>query len=125
MDNENKLTISTKLLAGAIDRVATVTVDKFRAVKMSIDNKVMEITASGEAKGAASENLLFSEEANNYCSFSGSEVSIGFNPKYISDVLGALNEGKVEIYFKDAFSPVLIKTVQNPEDSFVVMPVKV
>ncbi|MDP4709233.1 MAG: DNA polymerase III subunit beta [Rickettsiaceae bacterium] len=125
VDNENKLTISTKLLAGAIDRVATVTVDKFRAVKMSIDNKVMEITASGEAKGAASENLLFSEEANNYCSFSGSEVSIGFNPKYISDVLGALNEGKVEIYFKDAFSPVLIKTVQNPEDSFVVMPVKV
>jgi len=125
VDNENKLTISTKLLAGAIDRVATVTVDKFRAVKMSIDNKVMEITASGEAKGAASENLLFSEENNNYCSFSGSEVSIGFNPKYISDVLGAINEDKVDIYFKDAFSPVLIKTTQNPEDSFVVMPVKV
>jgi DNA polymerase-3 subunit beta len=125
VDNENKLTISTKLLAGAIDRVATVTVDKFRAVKMSIDSKVMEITASGEAKGAASENLLFSEEDNNYCSFSGSDVSIGFNPKYISDVLGAINEDKVDIYFKDAFSPVLIKTTQNPEDSFVVMPVKV
>ena len=85
----------------------------------------MEITASGEAKGASSENLLFSEENNNYCSFSGSEVSIGFNPKYISDVLGAINEDKVDIYFKDAFSPVLIKTTQNPEDSFVVMPVKV
>ena len=124
-DNENKLTISTKLLAGAIDRVATVTIDKFRAIKMSIDSKLMEITASGEAKGAASENLLFSEEDNSYCHFSGTEVSIGFNPKYISDVLGAINEDKVDIYFKDAFSPVLIKTIQNPEDSFVVMPVKV
>ncbi len=125
VDNESKLTINTRLLASAIDRVATVTVDKFRAIKMSIDSGVMEITASGEAKGAASENILFSEEDSNYCKFSGSDVSIGFNPKYLSDVLSALKEDKVDVYFKDSFSPVLIKTSKNPQDSFVVMPVKV
>jgi len=124
-DNENKLTISTKLLASAIDRVATITVDKFRAVKLSISDKEMQITASGEAKGAASENLVFSEEASNFCDFSGSDVTIGFNPRYTSDVLSALSEDQVEIYFKDAFSPVLIKTSENPNDNFVVMPVKV
>ena len=124
-DNENKLTINTKLLASAIDRVATVTVDKFRAVKLSISDKGMFITASGEAKGAASENLAFSEDANNFCNFSGSDVTIGFNPRYISDVLSALSEDQVDIYFKDAFSPVLIKTSENPNDNFVVMPVKV
>lgn len=124
-DNEHKLTVSTKLFANAIDRVATVTVDKFRAVKIHIDDKALEITASGEAKGAASESLLFSDDAENFCSFSGSGVSIGFNPKYISDVLGALEGAKVDIYFKDAFSPVLIKTAESSEDSFVVMPVKV
>lgn len=124
-DNENKLTISTKLLAGAIDRVATVTVDKFRAVKLSINNKEIFITASGEAKGAASETLKFSEEDDNFCSFSGSDVNIGFNPRYISDVLSTLSEDQVDIYFKDAFSPVLIKTTENPNDNFVVMPVKV
>lgn len=124
-ENQSKLTVNTKLLAGAIDRVATVTVDKFRAIKMSIASSAMEITASGEAKGAASENLSFSEEKDNHCMFLGSDVSIGFNPKYISDVLSALNEDQVDIYFKDAFSPVLIKTTENPKDSFVVMPVKV
>jgi DNA polymerase III subunit beta len=124
-DNDNKLTVSTKLLASAIDRVATVTVDKFRAVKLSINDKTMEITASGEAKGAASENLVYSEDANNLCNFEGDEVVIGFNPRYISDVLNALSEKQVDIYFKDAFSPVLIKTAENPNDSFVVMPVKV
>jgi DNA polymerase-3 subunit beta len=124
-DNDNKLTVSTKLLASAIDRVATVTVDKFRAVKLSINDKTMEITASGEAKGAARENLVYSEEANNFCSFKGSDVVIGFNPRYISDVLSALSEDQVDIYFKDAFSPVLIKTTENPNDIFVVMPVKV
>lgn len=124
-DNENKLIISTKLLAGAIDRVATVTVDKFRAVKLSINDKEMFITASGEAKGAASETLKYSEGDDDFCNFSGSDVSIGFNPRYISDVLSALSEDQVEIYFKDAFSPVLIKTAENPNDNFVVMPVKV
>lgn len=124
-DNDNKLIINTKLLAGAIDRVATVTVDKFRAVKLSISDKEMFITASGEAKGAASETLKYSEEDSDFCNFSGSDVSIGFNPRYISDVLSALSEDQVEIYFKDAFSPVLIKTAENPNDNFVVMPVKV
>lgn len=124
-DNENKLTINTKLLAGAINRVATVTVDKFRAVKLSINDKEIHITASGEAKGAASETLKFSEESDNFCNFSGSEVNIGFNPKYIIDVLSAISENQVDIYFKDAFSPVLIKTIENPNDNFVIMPVKV
>lgn len=125
LDNENKLSINRKLIASAIDRVATVTVDKFRAVKILIDDKNIEITASGEAKGAAKESLSFSEEATDYCNFTGSSVSIGFNPKYISDVLSALDEDRVDIYFKDAFSPVLIKTAENPNDVFVVMPVKV
>lgn len=124
-DNEQKLTINTKFLAGAIDRVATVTVDKFRAVKMRIGDNALEITASGEAKGAANESLMFSDEDENFCSFAGEEVNIGFNPRYISDVLGALEGKKVDIYFKDAFSPVLIKTQENSADSFVVMPVKV
>ena len=124
-DNENKLTVSTKLLAGAINRVATVTVDKFRAVKLAINNKEIYITASGEAKGAASETLKFSEETDSFCSFAGSEVSIGFNPKYFIDVLSAISEDQVDIYFKDAFSPVLIKTTENPNDNFVIMPVKV
>jgi DNA polymerase-3 subunit beta len=124
-DNQNKLTVNTKLLASAIDRVATVTVDKFRAIKIIINGTSLQITASGEAKGAASENLNFSEEENEYCSFNGTDITIGFNPKYISDVLGALKEQRVNLYLSDASSPVLIKTDKYPGDSFVVMPVKV
>ena len=124
-DNKNKLTINTKLLSGAIDRVATVTVDKFRAVKVSINNQGVIITASGEAKGAASETIKFSKEAVDFCYYSGDDVSIGFNPKYISDILSALSEKQIDVYFKDAFSPILIKTPKNQNNNFVVMPVKV
>ena len=123
--NESKLIVNTKLLANAIDRVATITVDKFRAIKISLNDTQLTITATGEAKGAANENIKFSNEKESYCSFSGNNITIGFNPKYIMDVLTTLKEEQVHIYLNDASSPALIKTLENPKDSFVVMPVKV
>ena len=124
--NESKLVISTKLLANAIDRVATVTVDKFRAIKLLLNESNLTITATGEAKGMANESIPFSTESKeSYCSFSGNDITIGFNPRYIMDVLGTLKEEQVQIYLNDTSSPVLIKTLENPKDNFVVMPVKV
>ncbi|MCC8460476.1 MAG: DNA polymerase III subunit beta [Candidatus Megaira endosymbiont of Carteria cerasiformis] len=123
--NESKLIINTKLLASAIDRVATVTVDKFRAIKILLNDTCLAITATGEAKGAANESINFSDHKESYCSFSGNNLTIGFNPRYIMDVLGTLKEEQVHIYLNDASSPALIKTLENPRDSFVVMPVKV
>lgn len=120
--NKYKLTISTKLFVEAIDRVATVTVDKFCAIKLLINCQEMKITAYGAAKGSASETIKFSKTNNKVGGFIGSEVNIGFNPKYISDVLNAITEDQVDIYLKDSLSPVLIKTTNG---EFVIMPVKV
>lgn len=120
-ENTSKLIINTKILADMIDRVATVTIDKFRAIKLFINEKSLKITASGEAKGAASEEI----NHNDMSAYSGDEVAIGFNPKYLSDVLSAIQEEQVEIYFKDSYSPILIKTSLESKDNFVVMPVKV
>ncbi|RTK92636.1 MAG: DNA polymerase III subunit beta [Rickettsiales bacterium] len=120
-ENTSKLTINTKVLADMIDRVATVTIDKFRAIKLFINEKSLKITASGEAKGAAFEEI----NHNDASEYSGDEVAIGFNPKYLSDILSAIQEEQVEIYFKDSYSPILIKTSLESKDNFVVMPVKV
>lgn len=124
-DNESVLEVNRKMLASAIDRVAAITVDKFRAVKITIDKESLKITASGEAKGAASEMLPFSDQEKEYCSFKGDELAIGFNPKYLGEVLGAIKEERVSLFLNDTQSPVLIKTTIDSGDSFVVMPVKV
>lgn len=126
LNKNSKLLIKTKLLADAIDRVAIITVDKFRAIKFSFEDNALQITASGEAKGAAIEILEYSQEEDNFCQYSDdAKFSIGFNPKYLSDIFAAIKEQKVEIFFQDSFSPVLIKMPSHPNDSFVVMPVKV
>lgn len=127
LSNQNKLNINTKIFADAIERVATVTIDKFRAIKMSLNKEGIEITASGEARGAAKERLIASKEEEILCNYEGdNELIIGFNPKYILDVLHAINKNpNIEFYFNDSFSPTLIKINSNSSENFVIMPVKV
>ncbi len=128
--NNYKLTINTKLLADVIDRVATITVDKFQAIKLILSKKSLEVTAYGEARGVAKEIIPYSLNESNLCVFDHTDtLSIGFNPKYLTDALNAVlnstKANKVKLYFLDASSPVLLKTSQNPKDIFVIMPVRV
>jgi DNA polymerase-3 subunit beta len=124
-DHPHKMVVNTKLLADAVDRVATITVDKFRAIKFSFKENELEIIATGEAKGAAIEKLPYTNEKDDFCNFSGEEIVIGFNPKYLTDVLSAVKEPQVELLLNNAFSPTLIKLPESSNCNFVVMPVKV
>lgn len=126
VNNQNKLSVNTKLISSAVARVDIVTMEKLRAIKMMIGDQKVKMTASGETKGSAQESILFSDDdTTNYCKFSGDDVTIGMNPRYISDVLNIISSDKVDIYFNDGFSPVLIKSEKYPNDNFVIMPVKV
>ncbi|HJK86996.1 MAG TPA: DNA polymerase III subunit beta [Candidatus Megaira endosymbiont of Nemacystus decipiens] len=122
-ENNNRLVIATNLLKEAIDRIATITVEKFRAIKFFIQSDNLKLTATGEAKGMASEVLYYKEDKN--ISYIGAEMSIGFNPRYWTDVLSSIDSEYIEVSLKDYNSPVLIKAVSNPTDLFVIMPVKV
>ncbi|WP_341764265.1 DNA polymerase III subunit beta [Candidatus Tisiphia endosymbiont of Beris chalybata] len=130
VDNNSKLTINTKLLSEVIDRVATITIDKFQAIKLVLSKDSVEITASGETRGIAKEVILSSIDASNLCIFEAEDtLSIGFNPKYIMDSLNALanaiKASQVELHFSSASSPMLLKPVDNSPELFVIMPVKV
>lgn len=130
VENNYKLTVNTKLLSEVIDRVSTITIDKFQAIKLILSQDSVEVTASGEARGAAQEIIPSSGEKNNLCIFASDEtLSIGFNPKYIMDSLNAVANAikchQVELYFSNASSPMLLKPVDNATELFVIMPVKV
>jgi DNA polymerase-3 subunit beta len=125
LENKSKLTINSKVLADVAERVATITVDKFRAIKMLLTPSVIEVTASGEARGSGREEIICSKEEGNLCEFDGGNITIGFNPKYLIDVLNAIKHNQIELHFHDSVSPVLIKIKDNYKSTFVIMPVKV
>ncbi len=125
VENTNKLVINREMLTKSIDRVATVTVDKFKGIKFVLTASELTISGFGETKGFASEVITFSEEEKKYAKFSGDGISVGLDARYILEVLGVLKEEQVQLYFDKLSSPVLIKTTQNPNDNFVIMPVKI
>ncbi len=121
-NNPHKLVINSKVLAEVVDRVATVTMDKFRAVKIICDTMALHVDASGETKGVAHEVV---DIGNDGSSYNGIPISIGFNPRYLLDALSAMGDNLVNIELQDSFSPALVTSAEFPYTKFVVMPVKV
>lgn len=122
VSNENKLSISAPLLKEVVDRVATVSAEKFPAIKVTIMEDQLELYAHGESRGLANEILPINGKDLKY---TGNQVTIGLNPRYLLDVLTALGNDEITVMLADGFAPALIKSVERPEGDFVVMPVKV
>ena len=52
------------------------------------------------------------------------ELEISFNSRYLIDVASQLDGERIEMFFNDTGSPVLIKDPSDFDSIFVVMPMK-
>ena len=125
LDNNNILTINSKIFANAIDRVDIMTMEKLRAIKISISSKYLEIQSSSDSKGEARERIILCEQDNSHGNYDGEQITIGFNPKYLLDIFSSIDEDEVSINLKDGLSPTLIKIKNSPDSLFIVMPIRV
>jgi len=57
--------------------------------------------------------------------YDGPETEIGFNARYIRDVLGVMHGSTVRISFKDELSPALLKEEEDSAATFVIMPMRI
>lgn len=121
LDNPYTLVVRADLLFAAIDRISTVTIDKFRAVKVICDKDKLEIHAYGDNRGVGDEVILMDD----ITSYDGEEICIGFNPRYILDALNVLGSSMASIELKNSSSPILIRSADHPGAKFVIMPIKV
>ena len=57
--------------------------------------------------------------------YKGKPISIGFNARYLLDVLGVLNgEGEIDIELKDELSPSIVRKVGDEGYLYVLMPMR-
>lgn len=114
---------NTKAVAGrtsfsqAIDRVSTVSSERGRAVKVTFSEGQVLLNVSSPDHGEASEELAVD--------FEGEEVAIGFNAKYVTDILGNIEAKNVEIFLTDAGSPARIHSSDDDSAVYVLMPMRV
>jgi len=115
--NEKELVVDNKVFASAVDRVATISAEKSRSVKLSLTTDNLALTVNNPEHGKANEDLMVD--------YSAESLEIGFNAKYLLDVTGQI-EGRDTTFFLDSpASPALVKDIEDPSSLYVLMPLRV
>lgn len=115
--NDRTLRIEREPFAAAIKAVMAVSSDKSRGVKLSITDGLLEASRSDPDNGCSS-RLIEAE-------FTASDMEIGFNAKYLLDILGKLESDVVTIRLSDPGSPALVSDSEGGPELYVLMPMRV
>lgn len=114
--NNLQLDINVKSFSEAIDRVATISSDKSRAIKFSLEENKLNISANNIDTGFAQENLDVD--------YKSKKIETGFNAKYLLEMISVLEGENVKLLFADGSSPTLIQDLSDDESLYVIMPMR-
>jgi DNA polymerase-3 subunit beta len=116
-DNDKMLNVDISLFAAAVDRVATISAEKSRSVKMAIEPGRIVLTVRNMEAGQAVEEL----EAE----YDRDPFEIGFNARYLLDITAQLQGSEAEFKLADAASPTLLGDAADASALYVLMPMRV
>jgi DNA polymerase-3 subunit beta len=116
-DNQKIVRIDNGLFAQAVDRVATISAEKSRSVKLAIESGRLTLTVRNMDAGQAVEEIEIE--------YDGDPFEIGFNARYLLDVCGQIGGEVMELRFADPSSPTLVVDPTDPGVRYVLMPLRV
>ena len=103
-------------LRKALQRVAILSNEKYRGVRLSLSAGMLKIQANNPDQEEAEEILKVT--------YDGEETEIGFNVNYLLEALAAVDDENVEISLGDSNSSCLVRAQENKKYQFVVMPMR-
>ena len=106
-----------KRFCEAVDRVSTITSEKSRAIKFRLLKNLINMTSSDAENGTATEDISVQYE--------GEEIEIGFNSKYLLEMINQLDGENVILEFENSTSPMIAKESSNDKLIYVLMPMRV
>ena len=115
--NDKMLGVDGRTLAAAVDRVSTITTDKLRAVKLALERDRLTVSATSPDQGSATEELAVA--------YQGGAIQIGFNARYLLDILSQIKGEEARFAFADATSPVIARDSEEAGALYVLMPMRV
>ncbi|MFC7500025.1 DNA polymerase III subunit beta [Enterovirga sp. GCM10030262] len=115
--NDKLLKIDPRSFEEGVDRVATIASEKTRAVKMALDRDRITLSVTSPENGTAAE-----EVPGDYAS---EGFEIGFNARYLLDILNQIEGDTVEVHLADAAAPTLLRENDKAPALYVLMPMRV
>lgn len=118
-DNDKVLRVGKRDFAEAVGRVAAISAEKQRPVKLTLSRDLLVLSASSPESGVATEEL---DSAR--VQYDASPLEIGFQARYLSDITDQISE-RVEFRFSDGAAPTVVVDGADERALYVLMPMRV
>ncbi|MGF1605307.1 MAG: DNA polymerase III subunit beta [Rhodothalassiaceae bacterium] len=115
--NDKDLEMDCRLFADAVDRVSTISSDKSRSVKLSLAEDNLTLSVTSPENGTATEELA--------ASYAADALEIGFNSRYLLDILGQVDGETVLAKLASADAPTVLQDKADASALYVLMPMRV
>ncbi|HEY4202013.1 MAG TPA: DNA polymerase III subunit beta [Devosiaceae bacterium] len=117
-NNDKEMNVDRVAFATAVDRVSTIASDRGgKAVKLSVNEGQLELSVTNPDHGTASEELAVEFEPESF--------EIGFNARYLLDIVAQIRSDNAVFLFHDAGSPTLVREEGEAKALYVLMPMRV
>lgn len=115
--NDKQLDMDCRLFAEAVDRVSTISSDKTRSVKLALGEDLLTLSVNSPDSGTATEEISASYSADGF--------EIGFNSRYLLDILQQIEGDVVHVMLADPSAPTVLKDGVDDGALYVLMPMRV
>jgi DNA polymerase III subunit beta len=118
-DNDKILLVGKKDFSDAVARVAAISSERSRPVKLSLARDLLVLSAASPDQGTASEEL-----DGDRVKYENGPLEIGFQARYLNDITDQI-AGEVEFRFSDGAAPTVVRDAGDQSALFVLMPMRV
>jgi len=115
--HENFFNINRALLLESMLRASILSNDKYRGIRMVIEENNLKLVSNNSEQEQAEEELEID--------YKGQKIDIGFNVTYLIDVLMNIHSDELTIAFNDSSSSCLVTIPSNKKYKYVVMPMRI
>ncbi len=117
-NNDKEMRVDTASFATAVDRVSTIASERGgKAVKLSLGEGLLELSVTNPDHGNANEELPVS--------FEDEAFEIGFNARYLLDIISQIKSENAIFMFGDSGAPTLVSDEKQTNALYVLMPMRV
>lgn len=111
------LTADRLTLLSSLERASLIASKEIRKnpIKIKIEGDTLTVSSNTEA-GAVTDEITVDVDGN--------DLEIAFNPRYLTDVLKAIDESAVTVALTTPLSPCVIRAVDNENVKYLVLPLR-
>ena len=115
---KTEVTLNTAELKKVLERASVLTNEKIKnPLKLSIEEETVVFSCR------TPDGMSFLDET--FAKINGEKFEIGFNDKFLLDVINVIEEEEITIYMNSPVSPACIRPVGNENDIFLISPIKI